>query len=260
MPRHESKLLGWALRSLGRLFSVTGERLARVVLLGAQFVATERRNMQSEGVAVAELSEHALRLGHTTDAARWADRAWKLAENQRVERDFIRAALMQGCVALRTRKLTRADERLHHVLTRARAVDMVDMELPALIALAELALVRGKSVDARARLEDVWEAAERGPYPIYQADAYNVFTDIAIAEGGKSAAINAATKAYNAAWCDGPPHAYYWGLEKARAHLRALGAPEPKLLPFDESKFAPLLEVEINPKDKYWVDPDKLDD
>ena len=42
--------------------------------------------------------------------------------------------------------------------------------------------------------------------------------------------------------------------------LEALGAPEPKLPPFDESKFPPLPEVEINPKDEYWVDPDKLDD
>ena len=29
---------------------------------------------------------------------------------------------------------------------------------------------------------------------------------------------------------------------------------------FNESKFEPLPEVEINPKDEYWVDPDKLDD
>jgi hypothetical protein len=28
---------------------------------------------------------------------------------------------------------------------------------------------------------------------------------------------------------------------------------------FDQSKFPPLPEVEINPKDEYWVDPDKLD-
>jgi hypothetical protein len=27
--------------------------------------------------------------------------------------------------------------------------------------------------------------------------------------------------------------------------------------PFDESKFEPLPEVEINPKDEHWVDPDE---
>ncbi len=29
--------------------------------------------------------------------------------------------------------------------------------------------------------------------------------------------------------------------------------------PFDERKFKPMPKVEINPKDKHWVDPDKLD-
>jgi hypothetical protein len=29
--------------------------------------------------------------------------------------------------------------------------------------------------------------------------------------------------------------------------------------PFDESKFEPFPEVEINPKDAYWVDPESLD-
>jgi hypothetical protein len=28
---------------------------------------------------------------------------------------------------------------------------------------------------------------------------------------------------------------------------------------FNESKFLPLPDVEINPKDEHWVDPDKLD-
>jgi hypothetical protein len=46
---------------------------------------------------------------------------------------------------------------------------------------------------------------------------------------------------------------------KAKAHLAALGAPEPHMPPFDESKFEPMPEVEINPKDEYWVDPDELE-
>jgi hypothetical protein len=86
-----------------------------------------------------------------------------------------------------------------------------------------------------------------------------VLAAIALAEGDKPAASSAAIKAYKAAWCDGPPYAYHWGLEQAKAHLAALGAPEPAMPPFDESKFEPLPEVEINPKDKYWVDPDSLD-
>ena len=98
-----------------------------------------------------------------------------------------------------------------------------------------------------------------GLIPCDLADAYSVLTDIALAEGNKPAAFDAATKAYKAAWCDGPPYAYHWGLQKAKAHLAALRAPEPEMPPFDEGRFEPLPEVEINPKDKYWIDPDKLD-
>ena len=98
------------------------------------------------------------------------------------------------------------------------------------------------------------------PLPLHQANAFNVLAAIAVAEGDRPAAIAAAANAYKAAWCDGPPYAYHWGLEKAKAHLAALGAPEPVLPPFDESKFQPMPNVEINPKDKYWVDPDSWTD
>jgi hypothetical protein len=40
-------------------------------------------------------------------------------------------------------------------------------------------------------------------------------------------------------------------LEKARGLLRELGAGEPLLTPFDESKFEPMVEVEINPADEF---------
>jgi len=68
------------------------------------------------------------------------------------------------------------------------------------------------------------------------------------------AAVIAALAAYRKAWCDGPLYAYHWGLERAKAHLAALGADYPLLPPFDESKFEPMVAVEINPKDEYWVE------
>jgi tetratricopeptide (TPR) repeat protein len=146
--------------------------------------------------------------------------------------------------------LTRADERLHHALTRARAVNFVEEELPTLIALAELRRRQGDSEAARELLDAVWESAERGPYPLLHADALNVLAQIERDAGNTSAAIEAATQAYRKAWCDGPPFAYHWGLEAARAHLNALGAPEPSdLPPYDESKYEPMPEVEIDPPD-----------
>ena len=72
--------------------------------------------------------------------------------------------------------------------------------------------------------------------------------------GNPTAAVEAATKAYTSAWCDGEPFAYHWGLVTARQHLRELGAPEPPMPPFDESKFEPMPEVEINPDDEFHAE------
>jgi hypothetical protein len=93
----------------------------------------------------------------------------------------------------------------------------------------------------------VWDAAERGPYPLLHADARNVLAEIEIAEKNRDAAIAAATAASRLAWCDGPPFAYDYGLRTARAHLRTLGAPEPEMLPYDASKHEPIEDIDIEP-------------
>jgi hypothetical protein len=71
--------------------------------------------------------------------------------------------------------------------------------------------------------------------------------------GDRRAAVEAAMRAYRLAWCDGPPFAYHWGLEKARRQLQELGVAEPEMPPFDESKFEPMPEVEIDPDDEFHV-------
>ncbi len=102
-------------------------------------------------------------------------------------------------------------------------------------------------------LDDVWEAAARWLYPLIHADACNELAQIERAAGNSAAAIDAATQAYQLAWCDGPPFAYHWGLVAARQHLAALGAPAPALPPFDESNYEPMPEVEIDPADEFHV-------
>jgi tetratricopeptide (TPR) repeat protein len=146
-----------------------------------------------------------------------------------------------------------ADERLYHALTRARAVNYVEEELPALTALAELRGRQGDEKAAREFLENVWEFAERGPYPLLHADALNVLAQIERDAGNKDKAIEAATRAYELSWCDGPPYAYHWGLVKARKHLEELGAPLPEMKPFNEADYEPMPEVEIDPDDEFHV-------
>ena len=210
-----------------------------------------KSNSQGEGYSNSCLAQSALWLGEFTGALSLANQAWELAHVQSLERDFIRAARVQGEAALGLNDFATADERLHHALTRARMVNLVREELPALVALAQLRRRQGDEKAAREFLEDVWEAAERGPYSLVHADARNVLAQIERDAGNVGAAVEAAERAYRLAWCDGPPFAYHWGLEKAKKHLRELGAGEPLMPAFDESKFAPMPEVEIDPEDEF---------
>jgi tetratricopeptide (TPR) repeat protein len=217
------------------------------------------KHQQAQGLINAYLAERLLWFGSPKGALPLAQRAWKLAGVQRLEADFIRAARLHGAATLGLNDLDTAAERLQHALTRARAVNRVEEELPTLVALAELHRRKQEFTTARELLDQIWDAAQHGPYPLFHADGLNVLAQIERDEGNTKAAIAAATKAYTLAWCDGPPYAYYYGLTNARKLLQELGAAEPQLPPFDESKFEPMPDVELNPKDEFWVDPDKLD-
>jgi tetratricopeptide (TPR) repeat protein len=202
-------------------------------------------NSQREGLINSYLAQRALWFGDFASALSYANRAWELAYVERNEGDFISAARVQGAAALGLNDFARADERLHHALTRARMVNFVEEELAALIALAELRRRQGDVKAAREFLDDIWEAAEGGPYPLAHTDACNVLTQIERELGNLREAADAAAKGYRLGWCDGPPFAYHWGLLKLREHLQALGEPEPSLPVFDESKYAPLPTVNL---------------
>ena len=217
-----------------------------LLLFGKELLAPYR-----EGGTKAIMAQRDLWQGGPANAYALAQSAWELAHMKRFERDFIRAARLKGAAALGLDDLKTADERLHHALTRARRVNYVEEELPALIALAELRRREGKPDEARELLDDVWDPAERGPYPLLHADAFNVLAQIERDAGNLDKAIKAATKAYRLAWCDGPPFAYHWGLVAAQKHLQELGAREPEMPPFDPSKFEPMPEVEIDPDDEF---------
>ncbi len=185
--------------------------------------------------------------GEYAEAQTLANKTMIYCQEQRYERGMIRATRLQGETALGLGDLPTAEERLQHALARARTVNLVEEELPALIGLAEIRRRQSDLKTARELLDDVWEAAERGPFRLFHADAFNVLAQIERDEGNHEAAVKAAMEAYRLAWCDGPPFAYHWGLQKAKAHLAALGVLEPILPPFDESKYEPMPEVEIEP-------------
>jgi tetratricopeptide (TPR) repeat protein len=80
----------------------------------------------------------ALWFGEYIEARRLANQAMAYAQQRRFERGIINAARLQGEAALGLDDLAAADERLHHALVRARAANLIEEELPALIGLAEL--------------------------------------------------------------------------------------------------------------------------
>ena len=114
-----------------------------------------------------------------------------------------------------------------------------------------LQLTPAEHLDQAERLlDDVWDRAQRGPYPLFQADAFNRLASLertratllpadsperisALDRAGK-----AAFRAYEKAWLDGPPFAYAYGLNNAATHLAELGLTPPELPPYDDSQIS----------------------
>lgn len=221
---------------------------AKTALTSSIKLAINKGSKQNEGASKADLSEILLLNSEYKKAKKFANEAWELAVDERNERDFIRAAYCQGLAALRLQDFKTAEERLHHALKRVRAVQAVDEELKILNALAEFYVIKNEPTKAKEYLDEVWDYAEQGPYPLLHADALNILAQLEILESNKPAAIEAATLAYKKAWCDGPPYAYNYGLENAKRLLKQLGAAEPPMPEFDASKFEPMPEVKIDPE------------
>lgn len=257
----EAVNLGW----LGISLAVRGEvydgekalrQSLRIFHLRSKTDAEElagRHDASAEATASAFLARIKLWLCEPGAARPLADRAWQLASVERFERYVTLAKRMLGAVALALDDRPEADEFLSRALLDARATNLAVEEILALVELAELRLRQADAKAAGELLENVWELAERGPYPLFHADAFNVLAQVERDARNTAAAIEAATKAYRLAWCDGPPFAYHWGLEKAKQHLKELGAPQPEMPPFDESKFEPMPEAEIDPQDESHV-------
>lgn len=190
----------------------------------------EKENEQTiQGIISACFSGHALRKKAISDAIFYANEAWNLAQIGANARHLSAAACLQGQAALASQDYGIAEERLHYAHAQALAINFAEGIIPALIALAELARQKGDFQVARDLLNDVWDYVERGPYPLFHADACNVLCQIERDARNYKAAIAAAEQAYQLAWCDGPPWAYDYGLEQARKHLKELGSPEPEM-------------------------------
>jgi tetratricopeptide (TPR) repeat protein len=219
-------------------------------------------NPENECCSAADslLAQRALWLGQREAALPLAERGWSRFLTISRKREFVEAVRIYGSAALEMRNFATAEQQLQLALTEGRKINSIEEELRSLTALAELHRQRKEYDAARELLEQVWAPAERGPYRLWHADALNALAELERDLGHRDAAIEAASAAYRLAWCDGPPYAYHYALTNARRHLHELGTPAPQLPPFDETKFPPMPDVELNPKDEFWVDPNNPTD
>jgi len=184
------------------------------------------------------------------------------------ESDILKIAKKQGNAAIRLGNFSVAEERLNFALDKAHSGNFIEQGVQIQILLAELRCRQGNFTDARALLDEIWEALKRGSLNISHADALNVLAQIQWAAGNELAARNAAIEAFKLAWCNGVPYHCEQGLKDACNHLakvkdlqldelssfevvrerlierRFLQASDLPL--FDEANYEPLVEVEIN--------------
>jgi hypothetical protein len=154
-----------SLQFLGSVLAVREKAdTAEVSLQRSQRLAVGEGYKQVRGTVNYYLAQRAVWKEEFKAARSFADISWVLADDMKLEADFIRSARMQGEAALGLGGFKTADDRLYHALTRARTVNLIEGELPALIALAALRRKQGDEKAARELLEDFWEFAERGPY------------------------------------------------------------------------------------------------
>jgi tetratricopeptide (TPR) repeat protein len=204
---------------------------------------------------------HADLVGDVEALVEWGEKALDYCENLRFERGVVRSMRLIGVGKMEQGDLRAAEDLLNRTLERVRTINLVEEELPVLIGLAEMYRRVGKLDVSRERLSEVWELAERGPFPSFMADAYNVLASLEYDEGKHEAALDAAENAYKFAWGDGISHdgkinyVYWRGLEKAKEHLRLLRAPVPGMPPSDIYQRETMPTVDMNPEDEFYIDP-----
>ena len=207
------------------------------------------------------LAQHFLWLGQPENALQYIEQARDCALSLEQSRHhnlnevvmvLCACARMRGEVALYAGDYTLAQERLNYAMQRCKDIDFVEEILPALRVLAEMARRQNHCQQARNYLQQTWQLAQRGPFPLYNSDSYNTLARIELSEGNRDAAYKAATTAYTLAWCDGPPYAYQRGLDEALEIMQALNQTAPALPAYDSSNYEPIPDVELNPDDEFF--------
>lgn len=125
--------------------------------------------------------------------------------------------------------LVEAENHLETALKRCKQVNLVESESNILLTWARWHYIKD---DISQALQDANEAlyiADRYEYRINQADIHNFLARLVLVKKDTECAKSHAEKAYERAWCDGPPYCYKPALDEAKEILQKLGVEPPKV-------------------------------
>jgi hypothetical protein len=182
-------------------------------------------------IRLAEFGLAALRQGDRVGAQAAVDEMSALAEGTALPQARIQSMAVSAEVAETWGRHDQAHDLLNGALVMAREARMIDDEAGLLVQLGHWHTIHLRLDAARAYAADALYLAEHSRLKLRQADALNLLSSIHRAGGNQEEAAAAAAAAYRAAWCDGPPYAYEWGMRQARENLEAVAKPEPADLP-----------------------------
>jgi tetratricopeptide (TPR) repeat protein len=173
------------------------------------------------------------------------------AKDDHDEYNQCHSVMLSGEMAMCQGQTAEARRLLNDALVQTRVWSHIANELRCLTLLARLEHQHGNVDGARALLADFWDPAERGPYLVHLANAFNLLSEIEQSTGHRDAAVEAAVRAYEAAWCDGPPYSYKYGLQASKRQLDSLGTQPPQLPAFDASKHEDAPNFRLDPPDEF---------
>jgi tetratricopeptide (TPR) repeat protein len=169
------------------------------------------------------------------------------------DRESLFAERMRAQILLVDGSVVEAEEILYDLLFQTRNLHLIHDEVDIRTILAGLRCQQRRLDEAEELLSEVWSWVEFGPYRLLHADAQLVLSRIHQSADRRNQAIEAAQRAAELAWCNGPGHSYHRGLQAAREMLHQLGVPQP--IPARDSDLIPLVPVEIDPPGEFFVGP-----
>jgi len=145
------------------------------------------------------------------------------------KRDYIHALICQSSALCGLGRISEAETPAVEALEVSRELRYGSGEVRALVAMAALIWQQRETAPAKNWATQALHLAQSGGYRLELVDTYNLLAEIEDFSRNLTAAAVSSAKAYELAWCDGPPFAYRWGLARAKKHLLALKIPVPDL-------------------------------